>query len=248
MDDMTKPIKLIALDMDGTLLTPELEVSKRNKEAIQEALNQGIQVILSTGRGFHGCYPYAKELNLQTFLITANGGEVWTIEKELLRRKLLANNIVEKLYAVTEEIGIRKWMISTEKVFYDDEIVNIHDYQWLKFGCASEDQGKLNEVKRRLAGFSGLELTNSLPTNIEINPEGVSKANALDFLCERTGISMKEVMAVGDSLNDVKMIQEAAVGIAMGNAQEKIKEVADAITSSNTEDGVGKAIEKFALR
>ncbi|MCT1902270.1 Cof-type HAD-IIB family hydrolase [Oceanobacillus sojae] len=248
MDDMTKPIKLIALDMDGTLLTPELEVSKRNKEAIQEALNQGIQVVLSTGRGFQGCYPYAQELNLQTFLITANGGEVWTIEKELLRRKLLANNIVEKLYAVTEEIGIRKWMISTEKVFHDDEFVNIHDYQWLKFGCASEDQEKLNEVKRRLAGFSGLELTNSLPTNIEINPEGVSKADALDFLCKRTGISMQEVMAVGDSLNDVKMIQEAAVGIAMGNAQEKIKEVADAITSSNTEDGVGKAIEKFALR
>ncbi|GIO23852.1 Cof-type HAD-IIB family hydrolase [Oceanobacillus sp. J11TS1] len=245
---MTKSIKLIALDMDGTLLNPELEVSKRNKEAIQEALNQGIQVVLSTGRAFSTCYPYAKELNLQTFLITANGGEIWTVEKELLRRQLLATDVVEKLYQITEEIGIRRWMISTEKVFQDDEFVNVKDHQWLKFGCASEDLDKLNEVKRRLTQFDGLELTNSLPTNIEINPKGVSKANALDFLCERTGISMEEVMAVGDSLNDIKMIQQAGVGVAMGNAQDKIKEVANTVTASNLEDGVGKAIEKFALK
>ncbi|WP_152655267.1 Cof-type HAD-IIB family hydrolase [Oceanobacillus sp. CFH 90083] len=245
---MTKQIKLIALDMDGTLLNPELEVSKRNQEAIQKALHQGIQVVLSTGRGFDTCYPYAEELKLKTFLITANGGEIWTVEKELLRRKLLATDVVEKLYQITEELGVRRWMISTERVFQADELVNIEDYQWLKFGCASEDLEKLQKVKKRLTEFGGLEITNSLPTNIEINPEGVSKANALSFLCERTGISMDEIMAVGDSLNDIKMIQQAGIGVAMGNAQEKIKEVANVITASNKEDGVGKAIEKFALK
>ncbi|WP_040978794.1 Cof-type HAD-IIB family hydrolase [Oceanobacillus jeddahense] len=245
---MTKSIKLIALDMDGTLLSPELHVSRRNQEAIQEALNQGIHVVLSTGRGFNTCYPYAEELNLQSFLITANGGEVWTVEKELLRRKLLATDVVEKLYQITEEVGTRKWMISTEKVFQEDEVVNIRDYQWLKFGCASENLDKLREVQKRLMEFDELELTNSLPTNIEINPKGVSKASALAFLGERTGISMEEIMAVGDSLNDMKMIQEAGVGVAMDNAQEVIKEAANAVTSSNADDGVGKAIEKFALK
>ncbi|WP_080873231.1 Cof-type HAD-IIB family hydrolase [Oceanobacillus timonensis] len=245
---MTKPIKLIALDMDGTLLNPALEISKRNKAAIQEALNQGIQVVLSTGRGMDTCYPYAQDLNLQTFLITANGGEVWTMEKELLQRKLLSANIVEDLNQITKEKGVRRWMISTEKVFQEDEIVNIHDYQWLKFGCASENPEKLREVQERLMEWEELELTNSLPTNIEINPKGVSKANALDFLCERTGISMEEIMAVGDSLNDMKMIQKVGVGVAMGNAQDVIKEAANAVTFSNIEDGVGKAIEKFALK
>ncbi|MFD1067714.1 Cof-type HAD-IIB family hydrolase [Oceanobacillus locisalsi] len=245
---MTKPIKLIALDMDGTLLNPMLEVSKRNTEAIQEALNQGIQVVLSTGRAIDTCYPYAQDLNLQTFLITANGGEVWTMEKELLQRKLLSADIVEDLYQITKESGVRRWMISTDKVFQEDEIVNIQDYEWLKFGCASENPEKLREVQERLMSFEELELTNSLPTNIEINPKGVSKANALGFLCERTGISMDQIMAVGDSLNDMKMIQEVGVGIAMDNAQEAIKEAANAVTSSNIDDGVGKAIEKFALK
>ena len=245
---MTKSVKLIALDMDGTLLNPALEVSKRNKEAIQEALRQGIQVVLSTGRGIDTCYPYAEELKLQTFMITANGGQVWTMEKELLQQKLLANDTVETLQQYTEEAGVHRWMISTEGVFQGDETVNIQDYQWLKFGCASEDLDRLQEVKDRLKELEGLEITNSLPTNIEINPEGVSKANALSFLCDRTGISMEEIMAVGDSLNDLKMIQQVGVGVAMGNAQEKIKEAANAVTDSNLEDGVGKAIEKFALK
>jgi Cof subfamily protein (haloacid dehalogenase superfamily) len=95
--------------------------------------------------------------------------------------------------------------------------------------------------------MDGLELTNSLPTNVEANPAGVSKAAALHFLCERMGITMEEVMAVGDSLNDIKMIQASGVGVAMGNAQEAIKNVADFVTDTNNNNGVAKAIERVAL-
>lgn len=245
---MTKSIKLIALDMDGTLLTPALEVSKRNKDAIKEALNQGIHVVLSTGRGIQTCYPYAEELGLQSYLITANGGQIWTMEKELLRQQLLPLETVKALDRIVKEMDVRKWMISTEHIFRDEDPVDIPAYEWLKFGCASEDLNKLDQVRERLKTFDDLELTNSLPTNIEINPKGVSKAKALHFVCDRIGITMNEIMAVGDSLNDIKMIQEAGIGVAMGNAQDKILEIAAFVTDTNESDGVGKAIEKFALK
>lgn len=245
---MTKSIKLIALDMDGTLLTPALEVSKRNKDAIKEALNQGIHVVLSTGRGIQTCYPYAEELGLQSYLITANGGQIWTMEKELLRQQLLPLETVKALDRIVKEMDVRKWMISTEHIFRDEDPVDIPAYEWLKFGCASENLNKLDQVRERLKTFDDLELTNSLPTNIEINPKGVSKAKALHFVCDRIGITMNEIMAVGDSLNDIKMIQEAGIGVAMGNAQDKILEIAAFVTDTNESDGVGKAIEKFALK
>ncbi|MBT2600157.1 MULTISPECIES: Cof-type HAD-IIB family hydrolase [Oceanobacillus] len=240
-------VKLIALDMDGTLLTPEHEVSERNKKAIQNAMEQGIDVILSTGRSWDTCFPFAEELGLSSYLITANGGQIWTVEKELLQEHLLKTETVEKMYLLAREKNMHCWMISTEKVFRGHAPDNLYDHQWLKFGCASEDKNKLDQMIKELSYNEELELTNSLPTNIEINPKGVSKAQALKFLCEKIGITMDNVMAVGDSLNDIKMIQESGVGVAMGNAQVAIKKVANYTTDTNEEDGVGKAIEKYAL-
>lgn len=242
-----KGIKLIALDMDGTLLTTEHEVSSRTKKAIKEALSQGIHVVLSTGRGFQTCYPYAEQLNLQSYLITANGGQIWTVEKELLDQHLLETELIEKLYNLGTQVGVNMWMISTSGVFRGEFPDNFYDYEWLKFGCESSDKQKLDIMIEELSHYEQLELTNSLPTNVEANPKGVSKARALHFLCEKIGITMDQVMAAGDSLNDIKMIQEAGIGVAMGNAQEAIKKVADHITDSNNEDGVAKAIEKFVL-
>ncbi|MFC4023884.1 Cof-type HAD-IIB family hydrolase [Oceanobacillus longus] len=247
MTEQKQDIKLIALDMDGTLLSDNHEVSERTVKAIEDAMNQGIHVVLSTGRGFQTCYPYAEQLKLQSYLITANGGQVWTVGKELLDQHLLETQLIEKLYNLGTQVGVNMWMISTSGVFRGEAPENFYDYEWLKFGCESQDKQKLDIMVQELSHYEGLELTNSLPTNMEANPKGVSKARALHFLCDKIGITMKEVMAVGDSLNDIKMIQEAGIGVAMGNAQEAIKNVANHITDSNNEDGVAKAIESFAL-
>lgn len=240
-------IKLIALDMDGTLLNTNHEVSDRTKDAIKEALAKDIHVVLSTGRGIRACYPYAELLKLESYLITANGGEIWTVEKELLDQHLHQTETIEKLYHLGKEIGVNMWMISTDGVFNNEAPENFNDYKWLKFGCESKDKDKLDKMIKEMSYYEGLELTNSLPTNVEVNPVGVSKAKALHFLCEKIGITMDNVMAVGDSLNDIKMIQEAGVGVAMGNAQDAIKKVANFVTDTNNNDGVAKAIEKFAL-
>ncbi|RLL46680.1 HAD family phosphatase [Oceanobacillus piezotolerans] len=244
---MTKEVKLIALDMDGTLLTTKHEVSPRTKQAIEKAMEKGVDVVLSTGRGIGACYPYAEELNLTSYLVTANGGQIWTMEKELLDEHLLETATIEKLWNIGRAQGVFMWMISTEGVFTNEAPDNFYDYKWLKFGCQTDDKEKLDYMVKELSYFEELELTNSLPTNIEANPKGVSKAKALHFLCDKMGITMDNVMACGDSLNDIKMIQEAGIGVAMGNAQEAIKNVAKYVTDTNNNDGVAKAIEKFVL-
>ncbi|RDW16991.1 phosphoglycolate phosphatase [Oceanobacillus arenosus] len=240
-------IKLIALDMDGTLLNTDQEVSARTEEAITKALAKDIHVVLSTGRGFRACYPYAEQLKLTSYLITTNGGEIWTVGKELLDQHLHDTATIEKLYNLGLEVGVNMWMISTEGVFRNEAPEDFYDYKWLKFGCESTDQDKLDIMIKEISHYEGLELTNSLPTNVEVNPPGVSKAMALHFVCDKIGITMDNVMACGDSLNDIKMIQEAGIGVAMGNAQEAIKKVADFVTDSNNDDGVAKAIGKFVL-
>jgi len=245
---MTKSdIKLIALDMDGTLLNDKQEVSVRTKDTIQRALANDIHVVLSTGRGFTTCYPYAEMLQLQSYLITANGGEIWTVDKQLLQQNLLETDKIEKMWNLGKGIGVDMWMISTEGVFRGEAPERFDDYKWLKFGCQSTDETKRNEMMEQLSYFDGLELTNSLPINVEANPKGVSKAGALKFVCDSIGITMDHIMACGDSLNDIKMIQEAGIGVAMGNAQEAIKNVADVVTDTNNEDGVAKVIETYAM-
>jgi len=92
------------------------------------------------------------------------------------------------------------------------------------------------------------EITNSHPANLEFNPKGVNKAAGLRQVCQLYGLSMDEVVAMGDSLNDIAMIREAGLGVAMGNAQEEVKRAADMIALSNTEDGVAHLIRSFVLQ
>ena len=103
-------------------------------------------------------------------------------------------------------------------------------------------------VQKELQERGEFELSNSTPTNIEVNPAGINKARGLTLVCERLGIEMKNVMAVGDSLNDLAMIAEAGLGIAMGNAQEVVKKAAAWVTSTNNEDGVALAIHKWVIK
>lgn len=240
-------IKLIALDMDGTLLNSDGAISNFNREKIAQALAKDVHVVLSTGRWFNTCYPYAESLKLPSFLITCNGGEIWTVEQELKERHLLDPERVKLMWELAKSMELNTWMISTDKVWYSSGPDDFSAHEWLKFGCDSDDKEKLDTIVKELSHYDDLELTNSLPTNIEVNPQGVSKASALNTVCKEIGIGMENVMAVGDSLNDIKMIQDAGIGVAMGNAQEAIKQAADSVTDTNNHHGVGKAIEKFVL-
>lgn len=247
MHNLEKQIKLIALDMDGTLLTSDEKVTERTCKAIKQAMEKDVHVVISTGRWLGSCYPYAESLGLQSYLVTSNGGEIWTMNKELIERHTIDPNLIEKMWDLGRDYDMGCWMNATDAVWQGERPNDFHEHEWLKIGFDSHIPSNLEKLMQELSYFDQLELTNSQPNNVEVNPKGVHKGSALHKVCEKLGITMDEVMAAGDSLNDMKMIQQAGLGIAMGNAQEAIKKAADFETDTNNHDGVAKAIERFVL-
>lgn len=245
---LKKDIRLVALDMDGTLLNEDQEISKANQEAITKARENGVHVVLSTGRPFIHVEEYARSLELNSFIITVNGGEIWDSNGNLLERNLLQVEEIKMMWDLKNRHQTKFWALTVEKVFREDfpEETALNEHQWLKFGFDVEDDDVRNTIVQELNKHK-LQVTNSSLTNLEVNPYGISKANALEKVCKRIGITMDNVMAVGDSLNDIAMIESAGIGVAMGNAQETVKKAADWVTSTNNEDGVAKAILQWVL-
>ncbi|MFC4401546.1 Cof-type HAD-IIB family hydrolase [Gracilibacillus xinjiangensis] len=241
-----KDIRLIALDMDGTLLNTKHKVSEANKEAIIKAREKGVEVIISTGRHYQTSSEIAKELDIH-YLITVNGSEIWTMTGELIARQTLDVKVMEKLIALKEEHKTWAWLSSIDKIWRGEVPEDVNAHEWLKFGFDTETPDVKEKLMQTLGEWDEIELSNSSPTNIEVNAAGVNKAAAIEIVCDRLGITMDQVMVAGDSLNDIKMIEKAGIGVAMGNAQEAVKEVADWITASNDEDGIARAIEQFVL-
>lgn len=243
-----KEFKLIALDMDGTLLNNQQEISKENREAIAKAQEQGVHVVLSTGRSLLTCREYAQSLQLASYLITVNGSEIWDESGQLVERKLIDASSIEKMWNLTQEHKLNFWAVTTDKVWRDEFPEDIASQEWLKFGYDIPDDALREEVLKQIAGISDFEISNSSLTNLEINALGINKAKGIMTVCERLGISMDEVIAMGDSLNDMAMIEAAGCGIAMGNAQEAVKEAADWVTDTNVNNGVAKAISHWVLK
>lgn len=239
-------IKLIALDMDGTLVNHEGEVSPENEQAIKRAKEKGIHVVLSTGRSLFTCRDISDELGRSSYLVTVNGGEIYDHEYNLVDRIPLDIDLVKQLWVLKEEHDVYFWSSTSQGLFNSRKPfdLDIESYNWLKFGFDIQDDDVRKVMMDELVKNEALEITNSSPTNIEINPAGVNKAAALVKVCKWLDLSMDQVMAVGDSMNDIAMIREAGFGVAMGNAQEAVKEAADWVTGINTEHGVAQAIDK----
>lgn len=238
-------IQLIALDMDGTLLDDEKNITNLTRSQIKRAHNQGIHIVLSTGRPLSTCYSYVKDLNLDSYLITCNGGEIYSRDQTVVAQHLLETDKLAYMFHLAQGLGMNTWVVSTERPFYNYLPEEHQQLQWLKFSCHSKDEEILDQMVKKLSYIEGVEISNASPINIEVNPVGVNKAMGLEFVCEKLEITMDNVLAMGDSLNDIKMIQTAGIGVAMANAQKAIQQVADYITDTNNHDGVGKAIEKF---
>ncbi|MGG3565003.1 Cof-type HAD-IIB family hydrolase [Neobacillus rhizosphaerae] len=240
-------IKLVALDMDGTLLNKKGQISDANRQAIKEAQEKGIAVVLSTGRSLHTSREHAESLELTSYLVTVNGSEIWDDKRQLVERNLVNSELIQWMWELTKQHQTKFWAISTERSWHNEMPEDLHSTEWLKFGFTIDDDATRELIKQELEAKGEFELTNSTLKNIEVNPVGINKAKGLRMVCSRLGIEMKNVMAVGDSMNDLMMIKEAGIGVAMGNAQDIVKESADWITSTNEEDGVAKAIYQWVI-
>lgn len=239
--------KLIACDMDGTLLLPDGSISSQTRELIAEARKVGIEVTLATGRHrLDGVCDVVDELGISVPFVTSNGGEVWTSSGELLRRQALRGDDIRWLRDVSRYYRTRHWSSTAETLFQPAEFPDdVTEPTWLTFVFAHDDHFILQEIADQLEQIGRFEVTNSSPLNLEVNPRSVHKASGLQLVCDKMGISCGQVVAVGDSLNDRAMVEWAGLGVAMGNAQARLKRVANQVTSTNVEHGVARLIQEI---
>ncbi len=242
---MNKDIKLIALDMDGTLLNNEHEISPENQAAIKKAKDQDIHVVISTGRSLSTCQEIIEPLGESAYLVTINGGEIYDQDFNLIERNLFDPKDVRKLWDLTQKHQAFFWSSTVQGRFNTEEPFEkeVEDYGWIKYGFNFEDEELRETVLEELKVHNSFEVTNSSPLNLEINPAGINKATALRKVSKWLDLTMDNVMAIGDSLNDIAMIHEAGFGVAMGNAQDVVKDEANWVTGTNLEHGVAQAIE-----
>ncbi|WP_127584871.1 Cof-type HAD-IIB family hydrolase [Paenibacillus koleovorans] len=245
---MAPKYKLLALDMDGTLLNEESIISEENRIWMQKALDAGVTVILSTGRGVQKVYPYTDELGLTTPIVAVNGSEVWKEPRVLLKRTLIEADWIRRMHELSVKYGTWFWSYSVDGVYNSEQwTTDLEPIQWLKFGYYTENDDHRGRILDQLNEWGIFEITNSHPHNLEINPKGISKASGIEEVCKLVGISMADVVAMGDSLNDMAMIRAAGLGVAMGNAQEELKRAADMVTVTNQEHAVAKIIREHIL-
>lgn len=266
--------KMLVLDVDGTLLNDEKEISKRTLATLRKVQQMGVRIMLASGRPTYGLLPLAKTLELGTYngyILSYNGGQVINasngevlferrINPELipyLEKKAVKNGFAIMTYdgdkIVTnspDNVYIRKEAaLNGMQIDYQENFSIAIDYPPCKCMLVSDDEEALvgleEHWKRRLNGV--LDVFRSEPYFLEVVGCSVDKANTLGALMEMKGIQTDEIVVFGDGVADVTMLQLAELGIAMGNAPDSVKRCADYVTLSNNEDGVAVAVEKAFL-
>lgn len=243
------PWRLIALDMDGTTLTRDGKISAENQIWIQAARKAGVEVTFATGRHVKGVVrEFVAEMQFEMPVVTVNGGEVWTRDGQLLARHVFPEADIQSLFEMAREYGLSYWGATIDKMMpMDDFPARVEGEDWLKFGMYGKNPELIRSVWTQLKDDNRFEISNSHALNVEINPSGVNKALGLQTVCKHLGIEAKQVVTMGDGMNDVAMLQWAGLGIAMGNAQDAVKRAADVTTANFDEDGVAQAIRKYVL-
>lgn len=263
--------KLIALDIDGTLTNSKKEISPRTRFSLIEAQEKGKKVILASGRHPIGIEPIAKELMLDRFggyIMAFNGSKIINCEtKEVVVSKLFPLEYLPDIVGVLKNSNItintydNKNIISDNKVndytYVERDIIKANmvvvddfvsavkfDINKILLAGEPDEIDKYEEVlSMRYDGL--LEVYKSAPYFLEIMPFGVTKGSMLPLLLDKLKIKREELVAFGDNYNDMTMVGYAGYGVAMGNAEEDLKKIADYVCESNDEDGVAKTLDKI---
>jgi Cof subfamily protein (haloacid dehalogenase superfamily) len=264
--------KMIVLDLDDTLLRDDHTISSRTKKALMDAQKAGIKVVLASGRPTYAMIDIAKELQLDTFgsfILSFNGAKIMNFKtKEEVFSSTLSPETMHNLYLISKEEGV--WI----HTYVGDTIVTEENNQFTEVeahitgmpidevpsfvhavtepvvkALMLEEPEKLAVVEAKLQQtLAGkLNVARSKPFFLEFTEAGVDKGTSLHQLINTLGIKQEEVIAMGDSYNDLAMIKFAGLGVAMGNAPDDIKKIANYVTDTNMNDGVAKVVESFIL-
>lgn len=264
--------KLIALDMDGTLLRKDKTISKATHTAIQNAKAKGVKVVLATGRPTLGIKKYLGELGLTNdgdYAIAFNGAVVQNTKTgRIIAKNIMSLEDLSYLFTLSKELGVNihlltenscitpKWSkYSQLEVDINNIPLQILDYNSLDSSTTVvkimfiDEKELLDEIVEKLPEeiHDKYTVVRSAPYFLEFLNKKVNKGFGVELLADALGISAEEVICVGDAGNDIHMIKYAGLGVAMGNAFPEVKEIADYIACTNEEDGVAEVINKFIL-
>ena len=268
--------KLAVFDMDGTILNSKHKISKENMQAISNLEKSGVRIIIATGRPSELLKKYTNEMEIDDYVINCNGSVIGhPFKDDFLHQNTIDRENVIKLIDMCEENSYDYLVYTKDAVISKDNerlslfkkigesykeedkanIIQTEDADYIKNNflpnkilILEKDPEKYKGLWKRIKGFRGIEYTQSWIGALDVSPIGDTKGNAVRILCEHYGILQEEVIAFGDQLNDVSMIKYAGLGIAMGNAEDEVKSVANYVTLTNDENGVADAIKKIILK
>ena len=286
--------KLVAIDLDGTMLNSYGMVTENTKQVIKNTINKGTEVIIASGRPIDSIKTIAKEIGSENYFIAGNGALIYDIKKdEIIYEKFMNKQKILEIIKICEENSIA-YIIYIEKtiiakglkynvLYYYKEnlkkeenkkknitivedvyeyIKNLENEKFLKITVCDETKSVFNSIIRKLRTVEDIDVldvlhmsrkmikqgTEDVPIEYyytEISLKDVDKWKAIEYLANKMNISKDEIIAIGDNINDKEMIENAKVGIAMGQSTPVITEIADFVTLNNNEDGVAKALEKY---
>ncbi|WP_042347864.1 Cof-type HAD-IIB family hydrolase [Bacillus massiliigorillae] len=265
--------KMIVLDLDDTLLRDDQTISPRTKQALMDAQEIGVKVVLASGRPTYGMKHIAEELSLSkygSYILSFNGGKIINCQttEEIFSSTLSCEN-VHNLYEISrrEDVFIHTYV--GDEIITEDEnpfttieseltglpITLVEQFKEAVYepvvkALMVDEPEKLKVVETKLQEELShkFSVMRSKPYFLEFTEQGVTKGTSLNHLIQVCGIKREEVIAIGDSYNDLAMIEFAGLGVAMGNAPDDIKAVANYVTDSNMNDGVAKVVDEFVLK
>ena len=273
--DVQKDIRLIALDMDGTLLNDAKEITARTRQALEAAAARGIAIVISTGRPVTALPQDVLALPCIRYVITADGARIEDLHTgELLFEGLIPKNMVRPIYDIFDRFDV------IDEIYIDGQgyisesdldrlegytatpkvadyvrrtrraVPDIHelfDHDIDKAHALFKTYEDRSEAMRLIRQIGDYMLCDAFPINLEISAPGINKGRGLEILGEKLGITTEQMIAFGDSNNDAAMLKAVGTAVVMGNADPAVKEIADIVAASNEEDGVAQVIEQMFL-
>lgn len=259
-------IKAVALDLDGTLLNSKKEITENNLNILREFYKKGVEILIVTGRMYSAVVPIVKQLNLPITVICYNGGKVVdTKYNKILMENFLCTSTIEKLIKLSRELNIHlniyqneDWFVENinrwETKLYEKNIsmkpveINFNHLQLdkiIKTLFIGKDDC-LNKLKLQLEKqFDNIHITSSQNNYLEILNKNINKGAILEKILKLKGLNISDCVAFGDADNDIEMLTMAGYGVAMGNANENIKQITDYVTDTNDGDGIYKFLKKI---
>lgn len=264
-------IKIVTIDLDGTLFNEKKEITEENKKALLRAKEKGVKIVIATGRPLAGIMPVLTELGLTTnddYAISYNGAKVFNVgTKEIIFSSSISGKTVKELYYESRRLNVHyhAFRLNEELVTVDhnpytdvETSINHIEDHLLDFTTIKDDelflksmlvdsQDNITRVINEINPIykNDYSMVRSADIFLEFLNKNTDKGLALEKLANYLNVPMEETMAIGDAGNDASMIKKAGIGVCMANGYQDVKDIADFITLDNEHDGVAYAINKF---